>query len=737
MEKLDHSSSSTLTRSLSAGGAWAFSVGTSIGWGALVVTNNAYLKQGGPVGSVLGITAAALIMLVICRNYAYLMNAYPEAGGAYIYSREEFGYDHGFLTSWFLTLTYFAMLWANATSLPLFARYFLGNVFRVGKMYTLFGYDVYFGEALLSIAAVAVIAFLCACRKRGMEGMMLGMAVFLIAGIFLCFVTAFIRKGQPVTPSFIPEKSAFSQIIKIASISPWAFIGFESISHSVEEFSFRKTRIFRILVISIAVTTLLYVMVMLLSVTAYPPEYASWLDYMKDLDHLEGIKGLPAFYAAEHYLGPFGVPVLMISLLCLIFTSLIGNITALSRLFYSLGRDHILPARLGRVNKYGVPGMGIAFAAGISFLIPFAGRTAIGWIVDVTTLGATLIYGYVSAAAMHLARKRSDRTEFVTGTFGLVIAVFFGLYTLLPNLFTTGAMATESYFLFVIWGVLGFIYFRIILGKDQSKHFGRSIVVWIALLSLVLFVALVWMSQSIMVATDKGMQYVEEFYTGAGMTSAQAGIVASQMQIVRQTSAVSILVVLALFGLSLGILLNNYSLMNRRAMLTEEQLGLMREMANKDPLTGVKSKHAFAEKEKQINEQIQEGRMEAFSLAVCDVNGLKYINDTYGHKAGDEHIRKACHMICTFFDHSPVYRTGGDEFVVILTGDDYQNRKTILKSLHSASSEHIGSGEAVVAAGMADYIPEKSSSLHSIFEQADARMYENKKELKAKGAVSR
>ena len=79
-------------------------------------------------------------------------------------------------------------------------------------------------------------------------------------------------------------------------------------------------------------------------------------------------------------------------------------------------------------------------------------------------------------------------------------------------------------------------------------------------------------------------------------------------------------------------------------------------------------------------------------MVVCDVNGLKKINDTLGHKAGDEYIRKAFEMICDIFQHSPVYRTGGDEFVVILTGRDYIIRKELVLALHDRSVEHIGSG---------------------------------------------
>ena len=113
------------------------------------------------MGSVLGITAGMLVMLIVARNYAYLMKQFPDAGGSYVYVRNVFGFDHGFLTAWFMALTYLSILWANATSLPLFARIFAGDMFRFGKLYSLFGYDVYVGEALLSIAFLLLIGWLC------------------------------------------------------------------------------------------------------------------------------------------------------------------------------------------------------------------------------------------------------------------------------------------------------------------------------------------------------------------------------------------------------------------------------------------------------------------------------------------------------------------------------------------------------------------------------------------------
>ena len=726
-----------LTRNLSPLGAWAFSIGTSIGWGSLVVTSNTYLAQAGPLGSTFGMIAGGLIMLVIAANYAYLMNVYPDAGGAYHYASEILGHDYGFLTAWFLSLTYLAILWANATSIPLFARYFLGDVFKVGRLYTLFGYDVYLGEALLSIAALLLVALLCARRKGTMAKLMIAMAVVFTAGIVVCFAAGIRGSKGNLGAGYVPGSSALSQIVRIAVISPWAFIGFENISHATEEMSFRNTRLYRVLFISVISTTALYIFVTLLSVTAYPGEYRSWLDYIQNREHLEGLKGLPAFYAANRYMGKTGVVILMLALLSLIVTSLIGNITALSRLFYALGRDSILPVRFGKLNDRDVPANAIALIVALSALFPFLGRTAIGWIVDVTTIGATLIYGLVSASAMKLARERRDGRERWLGVIGLAMMVCFGIYTLVPNLYTSSTMARESYFFFIVWSALGFVYFRRMLRVDKARRFGKSIVVWIALFSLVLFVSLVYLVQSIIEVTGSGMRNIEQFYVqnrGAGI---QAGVVSAQLTRIRQVTGTNVTAVVALITLSLYVLIGNFRLINERATTSELQLGVVREIASRDALTGVKSRHAYQEKERELDEQIGNHTAGDFGIVVCDLNGLKLINDEFGHKAGDERIRQASRVICELFSHSPVYRNGGDEFVVYLAGRDYEEREQLMQALHDRSVANIATGDVVVSGGLAVFDRNTDTRLRPVFDRADAAMYREKQLLKGMGAQTR
>ena len=146
-------------------GAWALSFGCSVGWGSFVMPGTTFLPIAGPVGTALGLALGGFVMLVLALNFHYLMNCYPECGGIYTYTKKAFGYDHGFLSAWFLIITYIAIIWANATALPLIARTVLGDVFRFGYLYSIAGYEIYVGEILLSVFALIIATLVCFNRK--------------------------------------------------------------------------------------------------------------------------------------------------------------------------------------------------------------------------------------------------------------------------------------------------------------------------------------------------------------------------------------------------------------------------------------------------------------------------------------------------------------------------------------------------------------------------------------------
>ena len=725
---------------------WALSVGSAIGWGSLVVTSSSYLSQAGPAGSIIGLLIGFVMMLMVSSHYHYLGNRYPGVGGLYHYVKNILGYDFAFLIAWFMFLIYISIFWANATSIPLFARYFLQGVFKRWYLFTVFRYDVYLGEALVTLAVMWLIGLLCMKSKKATARAMVVMVLIFTIGITVCFVAAMIGhkdSGMTMDPAFLPDTNTVRQVIRIAFISPWAFIGFESVSHSASEYRFKHSNLFRVLVISVAVTTALYCFIVLMSVSAYPEGCTGWLDYISRLGEFEGIEGLPAFYAAHHYLGDAGVYILMASLLSLVLTSLIGMLRTVSRLCYAVAEDGILPKRISELNDKQIPVKAILLVLLISLPIPFLGRTAIGWIVDTTTIGATIIYGFATVAVFKASGEEGEGAKvnrFISGIC-LFILVAFLIFLLFPSVFSDYTLETETYVLMAIWSILGLVYFNFVIRKDHERKFGRAIYVWIVLLIFVVLNGMTWAERLNESRENRIMAEISAYIDGSADPEILAidkdEYLTVQLKRLHDADNTSALVITALFGLSLIVMFINYTTIRRWETKAASERDQARTVALTDPMTGVKSKHAFILRQKEIDASIEEKAADPFAVAVCDVNGLKVINDTLGHKAGDEYIISACRLICDIFQHSPVFRTGGDEFVVILTGRDYIIRKELVLALHDRSVEHISTKEVVISGGLSEFNPDEDSCFHDVFERADALMYEEKKLLKGMGAISR
>ncbi len=726
--------SPSLKRTFSPLSIWSFSIGTSIGWGSFIVTCNSYLQKAGILGTSLGLLAGMAVILVITWNLQYMVREAPDAGGVFAFQKKVNGHDYGFLTGWFVLLGYMAVLWANITSLPLFARFFLGDMFRFGFHYTIFGYEVYLGEALLSICALLLIALLCSRSLKLSQGMMIGAALVFVAGFAVCAAMAMARHGGSGF-SYAPMYAGpgpFRQIIRIATISPWAFIGFENVTHFSEEYRFPAKRIRGVLICSVIMTTALYLLVSMLSISAYPPEYSSWLAYIQDMGNLEGLKAVPAFYAAEHYMGGAGVTILLLALFGVILTSLIGNLLALSRLLFAAGREGEAPESLGKLNARGIPSRAIWTVAAISSLIPFLGRTAIGWIVDVTALTASIIYGLASHAVFRHAKRIGRKTEKATGIIGFLLMCVFVLLLLSPNVMHFDAMATESYFLFAAWALLGLAYFRWLISREKHHEHGRSVVVWVILLLLILFSSMMWATRETQSATNEATQRIYQYHQTHRASYRMdedadfRTFLWNQAEGVHEKNALFSMIAFGMFFLSMAIMINNF----RVSRSLERQLDETQHVALTDPLTGVKNRLSYTRTEQTINERIQKGEMEPFALAVCDINGLKMINDTLGHQKGDEYIREGCMRICKIYKHSPVFRMGGDEFAAIMMGEDYDRREELLTAVEDANRAHELEDGKTISIGQADYLPGEDRSLMDVFSRADQLMYYQKQRYK-------
>lgn len=168
----------------------------------------------------------------------------------------------------------------------------------------------------------------------------------------------------------------------------------------------------------------------------------------------------------------------------------------------------------------------------------------------------------------------------------------------------------------------------------------------------------------------------------------------------------------------------------------EEQIGQISIKAFKDELTSVGNKAAYNTLEAELNAAIQNGTAE-FAIVMFDANNLKAVNDSYGHEKGDIYIKGCCQIICDTYAKSPVFRIGGDEFIAVLRGRDYEMRDELLAEITETFVYRTQSqtGEPwerfSMSPGMAEYISD-DESVSQVMRRADAAMYLYKTEFKRK-----
>ena len=169
----------------------------------------------------------------------------------------------------------------------------------------------------------------------------------------------------------------------------------------------------------------------------------------------------------------------------------------------------------------------------------------------------------------------------------------------------------------------------------------------------------------------------------------------------------------------------------------KSHIGDLSARAYADALTSVRNKGAFDIYVRELQESLLESsESPGFAVGVFDCDNLKTINDQYGHDKGDVYLKTAAALICRVFQHSPVFRIGGDEFAVILQNEDYRNRNALLRLFDERNAEICASASAPweqtrISMGIAEFNSRTDDSVGDVVRRADKRMYENKRNRKA------
>ncbi|MBE6853513.1 MAG: diguanylate cyclase [Ruminococcus sp.] len=158
-------------------------------------------------------------------------------------------------------------------------------------------------------------------------------------------------------------------------------------------------------------------------------------------------------------------------------------------------------------------------------------------------------------------------------------------------------------------------------------------------------------------------------------------------------------------------------------------------LAYADKLTGIKNNTAYLHDISGIKEEINNGTAD-FAVAVVDVNGLKFINDTYGHNCGNTLIITAAKLLSEAFGKESVYRTGGDEFTVILKNTGSQKIQKLQDEFTRLLDNQ--NGEIILSAAIGTSVFDKNTdeSYDEVYKRADELMYTRKSRMKANGESS-
>jgi len=485
-----------LDRYLSPPDVWAIAFGCMVGWGVFAMPGTTFLPVAGPAGTLLAMAIGTVIILIIGRNFSYLMGRTSITGGVYSYTKEAFGRDHAFLCSWFLCLSYLTIVFLNGTALFIVIRTLFNNALQSGFHYTVAGNAIYLGEAAVSVLVLAGVGALFVAAKPILQRLHTALAFVLFAGIA---VTAAVCLPRAVSAGALTSFGAGGlnkgyAVFSLVIMAPWAFVGFEVTSFDTAHFNFPIKKSRGIIVLSILMAAFAYVSMALVSVAAVPEGFASWQAYIVGLDGLSGVASTPAFYAAKSIMGPAGLAVMTATAVAAIFTGIIGGYRATTRVLSTMAEDRILSEKFSKTTY------SILFIMVLSILLSLLGRNTLNWFVDLTSFGAIVGFGYTSAAAYKIAKTQGDRKTVASGLVGTAISAVFAVVQLVPRLAAMEAMGSEAFLLLSLWCLLGFVFYWRTVNRSTLTEYSGMSTSGVTLFALLLYSALMWLAKRLMAA---------------------------------------------------------------------------------------------------------------------------------------------------------------------------------------------------------------------------------------------
>lgn len=473
-----------LKRQLSPSHVWALAFGCVIGWGSFINPGKKFLPNSGVAGTAIAMALGAAVMIVIAFSYAYMVPKYPRAGGEFIFTKACFGKFPAYICGWFLVAAYLTNVPMNSTAIGLIVDGLDGSldILKWGFHYQIAGFDVWAGEMFLAMGILVLFGIL---NILGVEkaGVIQTILAALLGGSVLILTIAALVSSKATLANMDPwwgfnkaeamaaledgtyiSADAFahsgsagiaSAILATFSIAPWAFVGFDTIPQAAEEFKFPYKKVSLIMVVAILFGCYVYIANNTIAAAAL----GKWPDLIVESSATPWL----LLTAAERLLGTPGKLLVGTAVSSAVLSGIMGFYLASSRLMYSMSRDGYLPKWFGIIDKkHGTPKNALVFCILISLSGPVLGREALGWFVDMSSIGASIGFFFTCACSIVTMNRYGDGTPFLKGVswFGAIASMLFILLQLVPIPGLDGVhFCMESYILLIVWIALGIVFY--------------------------------------------------------------------------------------------------------------------------------------------------------------------------------------------------------------------------------------------------------------------------------------
>lgn len=470
-----------LKRQLKPIHVWSIAFGCIIGWGSFINPGKKFLPNSGVAGTAIAMLLGAIVMLIIAFSYAYMVPKFPQAGGEFAFARNCFGKIPAFICGWFLVAAYLTNVPMNSTAIGLIVDGLDGgaDILKFGFHYSIAGFDVWLGEMIFAMAILILFGVLniFGVKKAGFIQTILA-SLLAVSAFTLCIAAIFSAKAKGINmqPIWGFDKSAaiaagatsanigefahsgtggiLSAILATFAIAPWAYVGFDTIPQVAEEFKFSYKKVMGIMLVAIAFGCFVYTS----NNTVAAVALENWPDRVMAGEWV-------LLIAAEELLGTFGKVLIGIGVSSAVLSGIMGFYLASSRLMYSMSRDGYLPAFFGKVDKkHGTPVNAIIFCIIVSLSGPILGREALGWFVDMSSIGASIGYLFTCASTLATQKRSKDASKPLTALAicGSVFSVVFIILQLVPIPGLSGVhFGKESYIMLGVWILAGVLFYLV------------------------------------------------------------------------------------------------------------------------------------------------------------------------------------------------------------------------------------------------------------------------------------